>query len=123
MSIDCGYCGKPAKLVQGDVIYPNRHDLYALWYWSCVPCGAYVGTHKQSKAHFPLGRLANYDLRRGKNRAHRAFDPLWKDGSMKRKEAYAWLANGLHIDVRDCHIGMFNVDQCNQMVELCLRKN
>lgn len=121
MSILCDYCGKQAKLVQGDVIYPHRPDLYELWFWSCEPCQAYVGTHKQSKVHFPLGRLANHALRRAKNRAHAAFDPLWKDGPTKRKEAYEWLSNGLGIDFKDCHIGMFNIEQCDRVVEICER--
>jgi hypothetical protein len=76
-----------------------------------------VGTHKNSKEHKPLGRLANAELRAAKKRAHAAFDPLWKSGHMKRGSAYAWLSDTLGIDKKDAHIGMFDVERCNAVVE------
>jgi len=54
-------------------------------------------------------------------RAHEAFDPIWKSGRMKRKEAYSWLSSALCIDVNDCHIGMFNEEACEQVVRVCER--
>jgi hypothetical protein len=36
----------------------------------CVPCDAYVGTHKNSKDHKPLGFLANRGLREARKAAH-----------------------------------------------------
>ncbi len=47
------------------------------------------------------------------------FDPLWRDKKMKRKAAYTWLADQLGIHVNDCHIGMFDVDMCRRVVEVC----
>ncbi|MFV9178163.1 zinc-finger-containing protein, partial [Serratia marcescens] len=44
--VTCDYCGKPAALVRGFVIYPHRKDLANGYYWSCDPCGAYVGCHR-----------------------------------------------------------------------------
>jgi hypothetical protein len=77
-SIDCDYCDQPAELVLGDVIYPDKPALHFRYYWRCKPCGAYVGTHKNSKDFEPYGRLAKSRLRYLKSRAHDAFDPLWK---------------------------------------------
>ena len=91
--VACDYCGKPAKLVRGFVIYPHRKDLSDGYYWSCDPCGAYVGCHRDSDA-VPLGRLA-IQLRAAKRLAHAAFDPLWKEFGMKRPAAYEWLAEQL----------------------------
>lgn len=123
----CDYCSKPAELVTGDRIYPNRPDLHEKLFWRCVPCEAYVGCHMpKARLGFtgkePLGRLADKSLRRAKNAAHAAFDPLWKDGLMRRKSAYAWLAGALGISVARCHIGEFDLATCQAVVELATAK-
>jgi hypothetical protein len=51
--------------------------------------------------------------------AHDAFDPLWKEGRMKRKEAYKWLSERMGLHVNDTHIGMFDADQCRRVVGVC----
>lgn len=128
MAINCDYCDRPAELVSGADIYAHRPDLADKKIWRCLPCGAYVGCHPrankkgrggQGDGAVPLGRLANAELRRAKMAAHAAFDPLWKSKSMRRKEAYAWLATQLGISVDNCHIGMFDVDGCNAVIQVC----
>lgn len=118
MKVKCDYCGNPASLVTGKEIYPNRPDLYSNKIWMCLPCRAWVGCHKDSNA-VPLGRLANDDLRKAKSKAHSAFDPFWKSGKMRRKDAYAMLAGLLGIQAKDCHIGMFDIEQCARVVDVC----
>lgn len=118
----CDYCHRDAKLVTGAAIYPHRPDLFARFFWQCEPCDAHVGCHEAGKGYGdgtrPLGRLANAELRRAKSAAHAAFDPLWKTGSMSRAQAYSWLAKELGVAPQNCHIGMFNVDQCRAVVSL-----
>lgn len=118
MTVKCNYCGKDAVLVTGRVIYPHRPDLAGLQFWQCSPCSAWVGCHKDSKAA-PLGRLANAELRRAKSAAHAAFDPLWKSGMKRRRDAYEWLSKELGISGKDCHIGMFDVAMCHEVVRAC----
>lgn len=113
----CAYCGKPTQLVGGDVIYPHRPDLADKLFYRCVLCEAHVGCHPGTTE--PLGRVANAELRKAKMAAHAAFDPLWRGGGMKRKEAYAWLRTAMGLVEEDCHIGMFNVEQCHEVVRLC----
>ena len=74
--VTCPYCQKPAVLEDSAVVY--RWRSYGM-IWRCAPCDAYVGTHKNSRQHAPLGRLANKELREWKKAAHRAFDPVWKN--------------------------------------------
>lgn len=128
MKVSCPYCGKHANLVGGDAIYPHRRDLYDLMFWQCAPCDAYVGCHKhgatvlvnkrqvRSDGTLPLGRLANAELRAAKSAAHRAFDPIWKSGQLSRSAAYGWLAETLGMQKSECHIGMFDVGQCQAVV-------
>jgi hypothetical protein len=111
----CPYCNHAAKLIDSIVIYRVRS--YGMM-WHCAPCDAYVGVHKDSKEHVPLGRLANAELRKWKMKAHAAFDPLWKEQGLKRKEAYQKLADLLGIPVKETHIGMFDVDQCKRVIEV-----
>jgi len=116
--IKCDYCGKPAQLVTGEVIYPHRPDLAEKYFWMCDPCKAYVGTHSNSKKHhFPMGRLANKELRQWKKLTHAAFDPLWKKGTWTRLEAYQWLAKEMEIPIANCHIGMFTVQRCKAVID------
>lgn len=126
MAISCPYCSTPAELVTGDVLYPHRPDLASLKFWRCSPCGAHVGCHKRgavadgirSDGTLPLGRLANAELRRAKSQAHALFDEIWKSRRMGRRQAYAWLAKKLGIPQAECHIGMFDVDRCREVVRL-----
>jgi hypothetical protein len=63
-----------------------------------------------------MGRLANAELRRLKQAAHAAFDPIWKAGNMTRTEAYSWLSGVLGISPANCHIGMFDDEACLAVV-------
>lgn len=116
--IDCPYCDKPAILVTGKEIYPHREDLYDKKFWSCEPCDAYVGCHKNSRKHAPLGRLASKNLRQLKSIAHSHFDPIWRGREMSRSNAYQYLADRLGIDKRDCHIGMFDENTCRKVIQI-----
>lgn len=78
----CDYCGRPARLVGGAEVYPHRPDLSSKRFWLCRPCDAWVGCHPKAEPRrgglgdgtVPLGRLANADLRRAKQRAHAAVE-------------------------------------------------
>lgn len=118
MSPICPYCGQESRPAGGDEIYPHRPDLHHKQFFLCAPCDAYVGTHERSGK--PLGRLANAELRYLKSAAHRAFDPLWKGGRFgSRRKAYAWLAEQMELPPTEAHIGMFNEDQCREVIRRC----
>lgn len=115
--VNCDYCEKPARLMDSAPLYGGIS--YGM-VWACFDCNAWVGCHKNSKDHAPLGRLANKELRRAKMEAHRALDPLWKSGGMRRKDAYQLVAEQMSIPAREMHIGMLDVNQCRRVVEVCL---
>ena len=128
--VKCDYCGDPAHLVGGAIIYPHRPDLHGKKFWHCGPCEAWVGCHPGTE--IPLGRLADAELRLWKQKAHAAFDPIWK-ARLERKRAadkkytpamarggrYAALADAMGIPRPHCHIGMMDVDTCRRVVEIC----
>jgi hypothetical protein len=110
----CPYCEGAPQLVDSVMLYGTSYGMM----WLCQTCDAYVGIHKDSD-NIPLGRLANRELRYWKKEAHASFDPIWKTGKMKRKQAYTWLCSQLQIERRLTHIGMFNVTQCRSVVAVC----
>lgn len=121
----CPYCTKPAMFFASSARFYHDTDFGPVW--ACLPCQAWVGCHKTSARHVPLGRLADAELRRAKQEAHRFFDPLWKgkirrDGCSKgeaRQAGYKWLADQMGIAIPACHIGHFDVEQCRRVVALC----
>ena len=114
---NCIECGRKARLVGGQRIYPHRRDLYNLKFYLCE-CGAYCGTHKgTTKA---LGFPCGPETRRARKQAHASFDPLWKGGKMERREAYSWLAEQLNVDPDKCHIGMMDAKHALLTVKVSL---
>ncbi len=121
----CPYCSRLSEKVTGAVLYPNNPKVRDRWFYRCRPCKAWVGTHEGTDK--PLGRLADATLRRAKQDAHKALDPLWRakivrDGCRQfdaRESAYVWLAGEMGIRRAQCHIGLFNPEQCQQVIAIC----
>ena len=116
----CAYCEQPTVLVDSQVVYSRSYG--PIYY--CHDCKAWVGTHRDSNR--ALGRVANKELREAKKKAHSAFDPLWRkavnNGRKKneaRAAAYKWLSEQMETPIEYTHIGMFDVEQCKKVVELC----
>lgn len=116
----CPYCGSEVELKDASFVYStNKAKSWgSVWVCSNYPaCDAYVGCHPGTTV--PLGRLANARLRTLKKEAHKQFDPLWKSGLVSRREAYQWLAKMMDISIDECHIGMFDIKQCQRVIHLC----
>lgn len=116
----CNCCRSPVGLVPNSAIYGRS---YGDWPWAylCNGCGAYVGLHPFTA--IPLGTLADAPMREARKHAKAAFNPLWQSGQMTRSDAYAWLAGAMGItDKEQCHIGWFDVSQCNQVVAVIAAK-
>lgn len=106
----CPYCHQFARLVDSAIVYGRSYGKM----WLCSPCRAWVGVHKNSLSHKPLGRLANAELREWKQQAHRAFDPLWTLGRMSRWSAYRRAARLM--GRKEIHIGEFDVEDCRRLI-------
>lgn len=120
----CPYCGTYAELVPDSEVYARS---YGSFVWRCAPCKAWVGVHRGSPQHAPLGRLANAELRILKMQAHDAFDRIWRAAmtlrgyskSKARFMTYQWLAAQMEMPMSLCHIGMFGEDQCREAITIC----
>ena len=110
----CPYCNKDTELIDSAEIYGGKS--YGLMY-ICRDCNAYVGCYRDTDK--ALGRLADFQLRDFKHRAHLHFDKIWQENpSIGRRDAYRWLAQQMDIPVELTHIGMFEVDMCQKVIEL-----
>lgn len=116
---ECPYCGN-------NIIYTDSAEIYGRSFgmiYLCRPCNAYVGVHKGT--HYPMGSLANVELRQKRKEAHHYFDQIWfkpslEDGTKARKrlDAYKWLSKNLGIAREQCHIGYFDINICNEVIKL-----
>lgn len=114
MNVICNYCGKPAEYVDSTIVYGIS---YGMIYY-CKPCNAWVGVHKGSNT--PLGTLANAELRASRRKAHGMFDRIWRRRWMSRGKAYDWLSEQMGLAKEETHIGMFSIEQCRKVIDLCL---
>jgi hypothetical protein len=117
---ECPYCKSKAILtnsfmVYGSLAYGN------IWLCPEYPkCDSFVGVHKNDPwKDYPLGSIANQELRTRRNETHREFDAIWKSGLMNRKEAYAWMQRVMDLYPEDAHIGEFSLEQCDRLITIC----
>jgi len=128
----CPYCGSDVEFVNSTKVY--RQDYGMIYLCTNYPlCDARVGVHKGTNK--PFGRMANRELRNWKRKTHMHFDPFWNylldtnqlnkktNEPYKKHEArnsvYDWLASELDIGINDCHIGMFDIEQCQKIIQIC----
>jgi hypothetical protein len=121
----CPYCKGKTEFVNSEEVYKKNFGMIYL----CGDCQAWVGVHEGTDQ--ALGRLANAELREWKKKAHYWFDavfangfinrifPEYFEGVSNREKAYWWLAKSMHLPRPECHIGMFDVAQCEEVVRIC----
>jgi hypothetical protein len=80
--------------------------------------------HYSSRRHKSWRAEPGSELARLRQEAHRVLDVFWQfpDDSGKtarRNEVYEWLASRLGIPVAECHMSMFNDEECSRVIDLC----
>ena len=117
----CRYCGGVIRLVNAESIYgekaAKRLGLVGEQIYQCQNCNARVGCHKGTTR--PLGNVANEALRLKRIETHHIFDAFWKSQHMTRTGAYKWLSQRMRLPTKQTHIGGFEMDQCQKVIELC----
>lgn len=93
----CPTCGEPAE--ETITKFGPRHDCCGCWSWGGAP-------------------LVNKDTHEARKAAHKAFDPIWIDGLMRRSLAYKTLAEKLNISRKDCHIKLMSADIAVRVPEI-----
>lgn len=114
----CPSCGGQAELRDSEEIY---HGVSYGLVWVCKnypKCDCYVGTHRGTAT--PLGELADFELRRWRNRAHAVFDPLWIKGKFKntKKRTELYDEIGIQMGKIPLHIAECDVEECKRLIEI-----
>lgn len=115
----CPYCNVRSVLVDEKEIYNTHYTGKMYWRCSDYPsCGAYVGTHGNGNwMNFPLGRLADKNLRDMKTKVHLLFDHVWKTQTMTRGQMYTWFQKTMNLDESHAHIGELDIEGCGDLIE------
>ena len=69
-----------------------------------------------------LKNVANEILRLKRIEAHQVFDAYWQKMHISRTKAYQWLARELKLSEEETHIGGFEIDTCQRVIDLCRAK-
>lgn len=110
----CRYCFSKVYCVgYGQKGYPYRAN-YG-YVWLCPECKAKVGTHKGTKR--PLGFPGDQQMQQLRKEAHSLFDPIWQKKEMRRKEAYARMAEYLEISIDEAHISQLEQEQLIRLIK------
>ena len=96
--------------------YPNGSPRK---FWGCSEWPACKGIHGAHPDGRPLGIPGDAETKKARQRAHAAFDELWKARCWSRSQGYAWLRERLGITRSECHIAMFDVTTCERVVAVC----
>jgi hypothetical protein len=118
----CRYCGGKVELADAREIYGDsveRLGLESEKIYLCRTCNARVGCHRGTER--PLGNVANEVLRLKRRETHEIFDAFWRRKKLSRTQAYRWLAEQLRLPENRTHIGSFEMDDCQRVIDLCNR--
>ena len=118
----CRYCGGIIRLVPASTIYGASAERLGMTdekVYQCQNCNARVGCHHGTTR--PLGNVANEVLRLKRMETHRVFDAFWRSRAMSRTQAYQWLAQQMELPESEAHIGGFEMEQCQRLIQLCRR--
>lgn len=116
----CRYCGGVIRMVPARKVYGSATERLGLQkehIYQCQNCNARVGCHKGTIR--PLGNVANEALRLKRIETHQIFDTFWREKRMSRTAAYKWLARKMGLPEKHTHIGGFEMDQCQKVIDLC----
>lgn len=110
----CPFCKSSVSLVDSAKVYGRSYGF--IYLCDRFPlCDARVSC--QPNSNKPLGTLADRELRQWRSLAHRHFDPLWKSGIFKsRNAAYKWLARAMGLPRAKTHVAMFDKKQCQRAI-------
>lgn len=85
----CPKCG--SKAMETQTRFGLRNSCCGLWSWDRHP-------------------LVSAETHEARSAAHKAFDSLWRGGSMGRREAYAALAEEMNLAPEQCHMKLMDAE-------------
>lgn len=100
----CPDCGSEMRLRDG----PFRQ------FYSCPRFPRCRGSHGAHSDGRPLGVPGDEKTKAARKRAHAALKKI--ETLIGKSGAYRWLSIVMHVEPDECHIGVFDVAQCDRVV-------
>lgn len=110
------HCGGKVELVSELEVYGRNYSSWPYAY-VCRSCAARVGLHPNTD--LPLGFLCGPETRQARVKCKESFERIWTARLKTRNEAYKWLSREMNIPPHRCHIGMFDISQCEEAKRIC----
>lgn len=111
-TVFCPNCKKEAAWIPNEQVYGRRYGISYMCYY-CSDCDYYVGCHQNTRR--PLGTMVGKELRRLRMDVHVKIDPLWKNGSISRKDLYARISSVIG---KTYHTGEADEETCKKILAL-----
>lgn len=94
------------------------------WFYGCERWPKCDGVCPAKENGAPRGQPRTRELQGWRNRAHGAFDPLWKgEGApLSRGAAYLWLQAASGLSAKEAHMFKMGIEQCRTVVRLVAEK-
>lgn len=100
------------------VLRPSKYG----YFYACNRWPACNGTLPANKDGSPHGKPRKKSLQRARKRAHAAFDPMWKEGLVKRSVAYLWLQEVMGMEPEEAHMVAMTEEQCAKVERMVAEK-
>lgn len=110
------FCGGRGILRQTTKYLDNQgrpRKFYGCEHWP--DCDGSIGCHAGTDA--PLGTMAGAEIKQARIDLHSIFDAHWSN-RRERNACYQRLAEAMGIDREQCHIGMFDLEDCERAAEI-----
>lgn len=86
------------------------------WFYGCARYPDCNGTLPANEDGSPRGKPRTKELQGWRNRAHQAFDELWKSGACSRGDAYSWLRAAIGLGHKEAHMMQMTAEQCQAVI-------
>lgn len=119
----CRYCGGVIRLVPAADVYGSSTERLGMQNEYLYQCqNSQCPRWLPQGYHAAVGDVANEILRLKRIEAHQVFDAYWQKMHISRTKAYQWLARELKLPEEETHIGGFEIDTCQRVIDLCRAK-
>lgn len=61
--------------------------------------------------------MLNNSVKYWRHQAHKYFDIIWMEGHVERDLLYGHLADYLKLSKEECHIKLFDVEKCKEVID------
>ena len=92
------------------------------WFYGCELYPTCNGTLPANSDGSPRGGPRTKELQGWRNRAHEAFDCLWKNEHCSRGDAYSWLRAATELSHDDAHMMKMSIEQCSAVIRFVDQK-